>query len=115
MSSDIHTSETATMRAITQSHYGSADVLRLARVPRPVVRDDQVLDIKAEGQSYDGRQFFQSLFSAGQMDAAAEPADPFGVDLTARTAWITATNATGRDTFPVHAHTRRALTTPAAD
>lgn len=43
MSSDIHTSETATMRAITQSRYGSADVLRLARVPRPVVRDDQVL------------------------------------------------------------------------
>lgn len=53
------------------------------------VRDDQVLDIKAEGQSYDGRQFFQSLFSAGQMDAAAEPADPFGVDLTARISTVT--------------------------
>jgi hypothetical protein len=53
------------------------------------VRDDQVLDIKAEGQSYDGRQFFQSLFSAGQMDGSAEPADPFGVDLTARISTVT--------------------------
>jgi NADPH:quinone reductase-like Zn-dependent oxidoreductase len=33
---------TDTMRAITQTRYGSSDVLRLARVPRPVVRDDQV-------------------------------------------------------------------------
>ena len=48
------------------------------------VRDDQVLDIKAEGPSYDGKQFFQSLFSAGQIDAAAEPAAPFGIDLTAK-------------------------------
>jgi NADPH:quinone reductase-like Zn-dependent oxidoreductase len=43
MSSDFHTGETATMQAITQSRYGSADVLRLARVPRPAARDDQVL------------------------------------------------------------------------
>jgi len=48
-----------------------------------------VLDIKAQGQSYDGRQFFQSLFSAGQMDASAEPADPFGIDLTARIGTVT--------------------------
>lgn len=48
------------------------------------VRDDQVLDIKAVGPSYDGRQFFQSLFSAGQFAGAAEPAEPFGVDLTAQ-------------------------------
>jgi AsmA-like protein/uncharacterized protein DUF3971 len=53
------------------------------------VRDDQVLDIKAEGQSYDGRQFFQSLFSAGQMDGSTEPADPFGIDLNARIATVT--------------------------
>ena len=32
------------------------------------VRDDKVLDIKAEGPSYDGKQFFQSVFSAGQFD-----------------------------------------------
>lgn len=34
---------TDTMRAITQTRYGNSDVLRLAQVPRPVVRDDQVL------------------------------------------------------------------------
>ena len=39
-----HTSAgTATMRAITQDRYGGAEVLRLAHVPRPAVRDDQVL------------------------------------------------------------------------
>ena len=43
MSTDTPTSETATMRAITQSRYGSSDVLRLAQVPRPVVREGQVL------------------------------------------------------------------------
>ena len=53
------------------------------------VRDDQVLEIKAEGPSFDGKQFFQSLFSAGQLDASAEPADPFGVDLTAQIATVT--------------------------
>jgi hypothetical protein len=48
------------------------------------VRDDKVLDIRANGPTYDGKQFFQSLFSAGQFtDDAAEPADPFGVDLSA--------------------------------
>jgi hypothetical protein len=49
------------------------------------VRDDQVLDIKANGPSYNGQQFFRSLFSAGQFtdDGSAEPADPFGIDLSA--------------------------------
>ncbi len=48
------------------------------------VRDDQVLDIRATGPTYNGKEFFRSLFSAGQFtDEAAEPADPFGVDLTA--------------------------------
>ncbi len=48
------------------------------------VRDDKVLDIRANGPTYDGKQFFRSLFSAGQFtDDAAEPADPFGVDLAA--------------------------------
>jgi hypothetical protein len=49
------------------------------------VRDDKVLDIKASGPTYDGKQFFRSLFSAGQFtdDGSTEPADPFGVDLTA--------------------------------
>ena len=33
----------STMRAITQSRYGTADVLRAAHVPRPMVGDGQVL------------------------------------------------------------------------
>jgi hypothetical protein len=50
-----------------------------------IVRDDKVLDIKAQGPGYDGKQFFQSLFSAGQLaeDGSTEPADPFGVDFSA--------------------------------
>ncbi len=50
------------------------------------VRDDQVLEIHAEGPSFDGRQFFRSLFSAGQLveDGSAEPDDPFGIDFTAK-------------------------------
>ena len=62
------------------------------------VRDDQVLDIKAEGPSYDGKQFFQSMFSAGQIDASAEPADPFGIDLTAHIGTVTGFyDATAKD------------------
>jgi NADPH:quinone reductase-like Zn-dependent oxidoreductase len=34
---------TATMRAVVQDRYGSSEVLRLARVARPVLGDDQVL------------------------------------------------------------------------
>ncbi len=50
------------------------------------VRDDQVLDVRAEGSTYDGQQFFRSLFSAGQLveDGSAEPDQPFGIDFTAR-------------------------------
>ena len=44
-----------------------------------------MLDIRAKGPSYDGKQFFRSLFSAGQFtdDGSSEPADPFGIDLAA--------------------------------
>ena len=31
------------MRAVVQDRYGSSEVLRLARVARPVLADDQVL------------------------------------------------------------------------
>jgi len=34
---------TATMRAVVQDRYGSSEVLRPARVPRPVIADNQVL------------------------------------------------------------------------
>jgi hypothetical protein len=50
------------------------------------VRDDQVLDITALGDSFDGRQFFSSLFSAGQLvdDGSADSPDPFGIDFSAK-------------------------------
>jgi hypothetical protein len=48
------------------------------------VRDGNVLEVEAHGPSYNGKQFFQSLFSAGQLAEDAEPPDPFSVDLTAR-------------------------------
>jgi len=55
------------------------------------VREDQVLEIHAEGPSYDGRQFFRSLFSAGQLaeDGSSEPAEPFGIDFTAKIGRVT--------------------------
>jgi NADPH:quinone reductase-like Zn-dependent oxidoreductase len=37
------TDTTTAMRAITQDRYGGSEVLRLSHVPRPVVRDDEVL------------------------------------------------------------------------
>src|SRR3954468_9804092 len=41
---------TATMRAVVQDRYGSSDVLRPARAPRPVMADDQVLlHVRAAG------------------------------------------------------------------
>lgn len=43
MNPDTPHPDTSTMRAITQSRYGSSDVLRLSQVPRPVVGDGQVL------------------------------------------------------------------------
>ena len=48
------------------------------------VRDGKVLEVEAHGPSYNGKQFFQSLFSAGQLAEDSEAADPFSVDLTAR-------------------------------
>jgi NADPH:quinone reductase-like Zn-dependent oxidoreductase len=43
MDTETTATSTDTMRAITQSRYGNSDVLRLAQLPRPGVRDDQVL------------------------------------------------------------------------
>lgn len=70
---------------LKEFYFSDFSVNRLTHVEiTATVRDDQVLEIKAEGPSYDGRQFFQSLFSAGQFDGSVEPAQPFGVDLTAQ-------------------------------
>jgi hypothetical protein len=75
---------------LKEFYFSDFSVNRLTHVEiSATVRDDQVLEIKAEGPSYDGRQFFQSLFSAGQLDGSTEPADPFGVDLTARIGTVT--------------------------
>jgi NADPH:quinone reductase-like Zn-dependent oxidoreductase len=43
MDPETTATSTDTMRAITQDRYGSSEVLRLTHVPRPHVRDDQVL------------------------------------------------------------------------
>ncbi len=50
-----------------------------------VVREDGVLAIRAEGPSFDGRQFFQSLFSPGQfVEASKDTGEAFaGVDFSA--------------------------------
>ncbi|MBM3544435.1 MAG: hypothetical protein FJX44_08030 [Alphaproteobacteria bacterium] len=50
------------------------------------IRDDNVLDIKVEGPSFDGRQFFQSLFSAEQIAASGSEnaGDWTGIDFMAR-------------------------------
>src|SRR5690349_19705636 len=43
MNTEATTTSTDTMRAVTQSRYGSSEVLQLTQVPRPTVRDDEVL------------------------------------------------------------------------
>ncbi|WP_244246930.1 NAD(P)-dependent alcohol dehydrogenase [Nocardioides euryhalodurans] len=43
MNHEATATSTDAMRAVTQTRYGNSEVLRLAQVPRPVVRDDQVL------------------------------------------------------------------------
>jgi hypothetical protein len=70
---------------LKEFYFSDFSVNRLTHVEiTATVRDDQVLEIKAQGPSYDGKQFFQSLFSAGQFDGSVEPAQPFGVDFTAQ-------------------------------
>ena len=61
----------------------SFDNLTHVEITATVVGGD-TLQIDAHGPSYDGKQFFQSLFSAGQLAEDAEPHDPFSLDLTAR-------------------------------
>lgn len=50
------------------------------------LRKDNVWEVKAIGSRYDGRQFFESLFSAGQLakDQPAPPKKGPGLELTAR-------------------------------
>ena len=75
---------------LKEFYFSDFSVNRLTHVEISArVRDDQVLEIKAEGPSYDGRQFFQSLFAPAQFAGSAEPADPFSVELTARIGTVT--------------------------
>jgi hypothetical protein len=48
------------------------------------VKEGNVLAVEAHGPTYDGKQFFQSLFSAGQLaEDTPNPNDVFDLDLTA--------------------------------
>jgi hypothetical protein len=53
------------------------------------VREGEVLDVEAHGPGYNGKQFFQSLFSAGQIAEGADAHDPFDVNVTARLGTVT--------------------------
>ena len=61
----------------------SFDVLTHVEI-NAAVHDGNLLEVDAHGPSYNGKQFFQSLFSAGQLAEDSDARDPFGVDLTAR-------------------------------
>jgi len=69
---------------LKEFYFSDFSVNRGTHVEITALVRDNVLDIKAQGPSFDGKQFFQSLFSAGQLaEDGAEPADPFGVDFSA--------------------------------
>ena len=66
-------------------YFSEFSVDRLTQVEiNATVRDGSVLDVEAHGPAYNGKQFFQSLFSAGQIAEDAVPHDPFDVNLSAR-------------------------------
>ena len=53
------------------------------------LREDNVWEVQANGPTYDGRQFFRSLFSAGQLSEDPEAGtSKLGLDLTARVGTI---------------------------
>ncbi len=53
---------------------------------RGKLRADDVWEVRAEGPAYDGRQFFRSMFSAGQLadDKGPDSFNKAGLELTAR-------------------------------
>jgi hypothetical protein len=63
----------------------SFDILTHVQIAA-MVREGNILDVRATGASYNGKQFFQSLFSAGQLaeNAPPEPDDVLGINLSAR-------------------------------
>jgi hypothetical protein len=68
-------------------HLSDLSVNRFTHVEiTAAVRDDGVLEIRAQGPSFDGREFFQSLFSPGQfVEASKDTGEAFaGVDFAAQ-------------------------------
>ncbi len=68
-------------------HLSDLSVNRFTHVEiTATVRDDEVLEIRAQGPSFDGREFFQSLFSPGQfVEASKDTGEAFaGVDFAAQ-------------------------------
>ena len=82
-------------------HLSDLSVSRFTHVEiAATVREDQVLEIRAQGPSFDGRQFFQSLFSPGQfVEASKDTGEAFaGVDFSAEIGTVAGlydTTATG--------------------
>jgi len=68
-------------------------------------RDDQnVWRVKATGDSYDGREFFRSLFSKGKLaeDQPERPALDWGVDITAEISTVLGYNDTSIANLTAH-------------
>ena len=102
-------------RDINRHYYTSAEID--AALASPVVqRQIALIRFRNTHPAFSGHVQIDSpaddridiTWTAGQERAA------LSVDLTAGTAWITATNRTGSERFPVHAETGRAVTLPAA-
>ncbi len=71
---------------LTRLYFSQFSVTPLTNVSIRADMGADVLTVHAEGPSYDGRAFFQSLFSAGQL-AEGDPSgegDAFDIDLTAK-------------------------------
>ncbi|MEG6509325.1 AsmA-like C-terminal domain-containing protein [Methyloligella sp. 2.7D] len=70
---------------------------------------DGILKVKANGPTYDGKQFFKSLFSAGQLaaDAPAESDESAGMDMTAHFGTVIGNYGTTLQNVDVDLKTRK--------
>jgi len=77
------------------------------------VRPDKVLEVKAQGRFFDGRDYFRSLFSIGQITAKklALPKTTSGLDLTADIETILGASQTSLHAVHIHAERRQGLLT----
>ena len=100
-------------RDINRHYYDSAEIDAALATPL-VQRQIALIRLRNTHPAFNGDVQIDTP-AADRIDitwAAGNDRAELRVDLTARTAWIT---ATGSDTFPVHADTGRASTTPAAN